>query len=97
MYHIEDHITKIEYDGLTVKKLISKKGCETVLISLEKGYNIPDHGSPRDTLLIMLEGIIQFRIKGQDHKMEKFQSFNFPSKDIHSVLAVENAKFLIIR
>lgn len=97
MYPIEDHITNIEYNGLTVKKLISKKGCETVLISLEKGYNIPDHGSPRDTLLIMLEGIIQFQINGQDHILEKLQSLNFPSKEIHSVLAVENAKFLIIR
>lgn len=97
MYKIDDHITEMDYNGLTVKKIASKKGCETVLISLAKEHNIPDHVSPRDTLLVMLEGVIRFQINGQDHFLEKFQSLNFPSKETHSVFAVENAKFLIIR
>jgi quercetin dioxygenase-like cupin family protein len=97
MYQIENQIANIEYKGLTVKKLASKKGCETVLIAIEKGHAIPDHTSPRDTLLVMLEGVIHFHINGKEYALEKFQSFNFPAKEIHKVLAITDSKLLIIR
>jgi len=97
MYQIENQIANIEYKGVTVKKLASKKGCETVLIAIEKGHTIPDHTSPRDTLLVMLEGVIQLHINGKEYSLEKFQSFNFPAKEIHKVLAITDSKLLIIR
>jgi quercetin dioxygenase-like cupin family protein len=97
MYQIEDQIGTTEFNGLKPIKLASKDNCETILIVLEKGHTFPEHISPRDALLVMLEGSITFHINNNEYKLKKHQSFTFPSKVAHKVLAEENSKFLIVR
>lgn len=97
MYQIEDQIRTTEFNGLKPVKLASKEACETILIVLEKGHTFPEHTAPRDALLVMLEGSIIFYINNEEYKIKKHQSFSFPAKVAHEVLAEENSKFLIVR
>jgi quercetin dioxygenase-like cupin family protein len=97
MYTIENVISKTNYFGLKVEKLASKEGCETLLIALEKEHWFPEHSSPRDVLLVVLEGDINFFINNTNYHLQKQQTFSFPANEKHKVFANENSKFLIIR
>lgn len=97
MYIISDEIKTQKYDKLQVKKLVSKATLEILCITLEKDALFPEHTSPRDAELIVLEGSIEFRISETTYKLTTQQHFNFPKETVHSVLAMENSKFLIIR
>ena len=97
MYQKESTIQDSIYNGLKVEKLASKSDCETLLISLEKGHLFPEHTSPRDALLIMLEGDINFNINHTAYQLQTHQSFQFPAEEKHKVFANKNSKFLIIR
>lgn len=97
MFQINNAIINTECKGLTMVKLTQKEKCETLLIVLEKGKTYPTHSAPVNTLLIMLEGDIQFNINSESYTLIKNQSFDFPGKMKHDVLANKNSKFLLIR
>jgi quercetin dioxygenase-like cupin family protein len=97
MYQIENEIAAIEFNGLKIKKLASKEGCETLLIALEEGHWFPEHTAPRDVLLIVLNGDIIFFINNTDYHLKNLQTFSFPANEKHKVFANKNSKFLIIR
>ena len=97
MYQIDRTIATEQFEGLKVKKLVSKDDCETLLIVLQKGHLFPEHTAPRDALLVLLEGAIRFQINNTDYQIEKYQTFTFPACVKHQVYANENSKFLIIR
>jgi quercetin dioxygenase-like cupin family protein len=97
MFEIDSMIQEIPFEGLTVVKLSAKEGCETLLISLEKGSTFPEHTSPRDTLLVVLEGAIVFSINNSVYQIGEYQTFTFPAHIKHKVYSSKNSKFLIIR
>lgn len=94
---IDPTILNTDYDGLSVVKLTSGGSCETLLIALEKAHTFPEHTSPRDALLVVLEGDITFSINNSKIQIKKHQTFKFKAEIPHTVFANSNAKFLIIR
>lgn len=97
MYTISDEIETQEYHNLRIKKIVKSSSLEILSITLEKEALFPDHTSPRDAELIVLEGSIEFHINGVTYNLTRQQHFNFPKGTKHRVLALENSKFLIIR
>lgn len=97
MYTINDNINGIGYEGLNAGKLLDINAQEILHISLEEGSDFPEHTSPRDAHLLVLEGTISFFINNSEYKLNKHQIFNFPKNQAHWVKAIENSKFLIIR
>jgi quercetin dioxygenase-like cupin family protein len=70
---------------------------EILSLTLEKGSVLPDHTSPRDAFLIVLEGTLDFYIDGKTFHLQRFEDFSFPKDRMHKVIAREDARFLIIR
>jgi quercetin dioxygenase-like cupin family protein len=97
MYEINNTVRDSAFDGLTVNAISKTETCETLLITLEKGALFPEHTSPREALLVMLEGTIVFSISAKEFLIEEYQSFTFPAHEKHHVFAKEDTKFLIIR
>lgn len=97
MYQVRDNIPDQGFDGLKAQKLFVKPQTEVLLISLENGAEFPEHTSPRDAFLVVLEGEILFHINDQTYQLHKHQTFNFPASVPHWVTANMNSKFLIIR
>jgi quercetin dioxygenase-like cupin family protein len=97
MYNISDEIKIQKYNKLQVKKLVNKASLEILCITLEKDAIFPEHTSPRDVELVVLEGAIEFYINGKTYNLNAQQHFNFPKETEHWVLAKKNSKFLIIR
>ncbi|MBT8276749.1 MAG: cupin domain-containing protein [Bacteroidia bacterium] len=97
MFSIEKQIKETSFEGLSVQKIFKNENAETLLITLEKNYEFPEHSSPRDAFLVMLEGSVIFTIQNTDYALNCSDSFTFPAEEPHKVYAKENSKFLIIR
>lgn len=97
MLTINSTISETGYDKLQVLKLSSGENCETLLISLEKGHTFPEHTSPRDAMLVLLEGEIVFSIQNKEYNIQTHQTIKFPALTPHKVYSKENSKFLIVR
>ena len=97
MYTTDNTIASQSFDKLQIQKLAKNERLEILSISLEKDAVFPEHTSPTDAQLIVLEGDIDFHINGENFKIKKQQHFSFPKEVKHWVKANGNSKFLIIR
>lgn len=97
MYTINNQIKNENYSGLKVQVLSKTDSVEVLAISLEKGTVFPEHSSPSEAQLLVLEGNIDFHINKSTFQLSEQQYFNFPKEEKHWVEANENSKFLIIR
>ena len=97
MYQIIDTINYSTFDGLKVTKLTELTATEMLQINLEKDAIFPEHTSPTDATLLVLEGAIRFQINSNEYQLMSHQLFEFPKNIPHSVFALEDSKFLILR
>ncbi|MEX0274712.1 MAG: cupin domain-containing protein [Flavobacteriaceae bacterium] len=97
IYTINDSMATQSYQKLQVQKLSDGHPFEVISITLEKGTVFPEHTSPKNAQLILLEGDIEFHIHGIGHPLKRQQYLSFPKDVPHWVKANENSKFLIIR
>ena len=97
MYNIGQQIKTQPVDGLQVRKPLKNEALEILSLSLEKGSVLPEHTSPKDAFLLVLEGALEFTINGKTYTLEALEDFSFPKEVIHRVEAREDSRFLIIR
>ena len=97
MYTIDNHIKKQTYNGLQLHNLVKTESFEILSISMEKDSVFPEHASPKDAQLLVLEGCVNFHINNSKYNLTAHQHFNFPKEEKHWVEAIEDSKFLIIR
>ncbi len=97
MYTINNTINSTLVNGLKVTKLAKSDRLEVLLITLEKDHIFPNHSSPWNATLVVLEGEIDFKIRGTNYRLSEHNTFQFPADTQHSVYGVENSKFIIIR
>tara|TARA_R110000868_G_scaffold388171_1_gene656970 strand:+ start:115 stop:408 length:294 start_codon:yes stop_codon:yes gene_type:complete len=97
MQTIIDTINLTEYKGLKISKLVNADASAIMKVTMEAGSDFLDHTSKTDVTLIVLEGKLSFMINGQNVELNKHQVFQFPKNETHSVNAIENSKFLLIK
>ncbi len=97
MYEIGKQIKTQLIDGIQVLKILKNRDLEILSITLEKGAVLPEHISPKDATLVVLEGALVFHIQGNSYLLEQWEDLLFPKKAPHWVEASENTRFLIIR
>lgn len=97
MYEISNQIAEQQYKNLQVQIVVETPKFDILSISLEKDAVFPEHSSPTDAELIVLEGDIVFHIDGEPYHLTKYQRFSFPKLTEHWVKATTNSKFLIVR
>jgi len=93
MYTISDETETQEYHNMQIKKIVKSSSLEILSITLEKEALFPDHTSPRDVELIVLEGSIEFHINGVTYNLTRQQHFNFPKGTKHRFLALKIPNF----
>ncbi len=97
MYTINKGIKEQPFKQLQVQKIAKSNALEILSISLEKGTVFPEHTSPTDAYLIVLEGDIDLHINEASYHLTAHQLFDFPQEVKHWVSANKNSKFLIVR
>ncbi|KAA2219023.1 MULTISPECIES: cupin domain-containing protein [Maribacter] len=97
-YFLIDRTIKNQpFSKLQIHRLVATEAIEILSISLEKGVVFPEHVSPTDAQLIVLEGCIAFHIKGKEFIIGEQETIRFKKEEKHWVKATKNSKFLIIR
>lgn len=97
MHNVGRQIRSQTIKGLQIQKLERNEGPEILSITLEKGTVFPEHTSPKDAFLIVLQGAVEFLIDGKSYTLNKFEDMAFPKEVAHRVHALEDSRFLIIR
>ncbi|MCE2613961.1 cupin domain-containing protein [Flavobacteriaceae bacterium D16] len=97
MYEIGNQIKTQPFNGKNVRKLLKNDALEVLSITLETGSVLPEHTSPRDATLIVLEGALDFHIQEETYFLEYLEVFSFPKETLHWVEGKANTRFLIIR
>ena len=97
MYTTNNILAEQDYKRLQIKHLIRTDAYEVLSISLEADHIFPEHVSPKDAHLVLLEGEIYFGIDNQVFNLKAHQVFHFEANKKHYVKAISNSKFLLIR
>ena len=97
MYTTNNILLEQKFDELQIKQLIRTSNYEVLSVTLEAGCMFPEHSSPSDTHIIMLEGEVYFGVNNEVFHLTAQQVFDFQANAKHFVKALTNAKFLIIR
>ena len=97
MYKINQELKNQTYEKLQVQQLAKSEAFEVLAISLEKDALFPEHTSPTNALLVVIEGAIDFHISNESLHLKEQEYFSFAKQTPHWVRAEKNSKFLIIR
>lgn len=97
MIAVRTDINSQSIEGLQVLKLFRNEALELLSISLDEDAVFPEHSSPTEAVLLVLEGRIRFFIAGGEHTLDAQQFLSFPAQTPHWVKAEAPSKFLIIR
>lgn len=87
----------LPFDQIKTKNLVSNETGDLILISLAKNAILKEHSSPTDASVLILEGEIIFMINDKNYSMQKGDLFNFKSKEVHALEAIEDSKILLIK
>ena len=97
MRHLINTINETDFQGVSVIKLAQQDSYEILLITLEKGAEIPAHVANRNANLIMLQGHIRFHIENKEYTLMANTVLCFEKNIQHWVKAEENSKFVLIK
>lgn len=97
MYSINNMLAAQEFNKLQIKHLIRSDSCDLLGITLEAGCIFPEHVSPKDAHILVLEGEIDFNINNEVYHLTAYQVLDFEANTKHYVKAHTNSRFLIIR
>ena len=97
MYTTNNLLAEQKFKDLQIAQLIRTSDYEILSVTLEAGAMFPEHTSPKDTHIIVLEGEIYFGVNNEVYNLSAHQVFDFEADVKHFVKALTNTKFLIIR
>ena len=97
MYTVRKDIDQQVIQGLQVLKLFRNEALELLSISLDTDAVFPEHSSPTEAVLLVLEGRIRFHIEGAEYGLGPQEFLSFAAETPHWVQADAPSKFLIIR
>ena len=97
MYSTNNILFEQGFDKLQVDHLIRSDTYEVLGIILEAGCVFPEHTSPKNAHILVLEGAIDFNINNEEYHLSAYQALDFEANTKHYVKAHTDSRFLIIR
>lgn len=95
---LQKNISKIVgFYGIQKEQIYSNNQFESLIVSVEKGIEIPNQPAPANAGLYVIIGKIEFEVEGIRTVLETDDFFSFSIHQIHSLKALENSKFIISR
>ncbi|MCT4604222.1 MAG: cupin domain-containing protein [Marinifilum sp.] len=88
---------KIEVSKIRKEQIYSNSQFENLLVSVEKGMEVPPQPAPANASLYLIQGKLTFDIEGVIHIVEEDDFFSFEKGQMHGLKAEEDSKFLISR
>ncbi|NOU59941.1 cupin domain-containing protein [Marinifilum caeruleilacunae] len=89
--------TKLEISKVQKEQIYSNSQFESLIVSIEKGVEVPPQPAPANAGLYVIKGKLTFDIEGNIHQVEEDDFFSFEKGQMHGLKAEEDSKFLISR
>lgn len=87
----------LPFDGIKTAKVISNNSGNVILIAIENGKELTEHKSNTDASILVLEGVIKFKINGESYDLLPNDTFDFKKDELHAIEAITNAKLILIK
>ena len=87
-YSAENFQKKIIFEGENKK---------TVMLAFSAGQGLPDHKTPKEALLVMLEGVCEFNMFGFAQFLKAGEVIIIPAGEMHHLKAFSDFKMLLIK
>lgn len=85
------------FEKLKSKQVYKDERFYVILIKIKQGEILKPHHAPTDAFLIMAEGEIIFNLKEEKFHLKKGDMLTFKAFETHSVEALEDAAFLVVK
>ncbi len=91
--------TLIDYTDNKINHLqvLNANGGMVFMMALSKGEHLDPHMAAENAFVQVLEGRVDFAIKGKQHVMKEGDALLMEPGTEHSVVAVENSKLLLTK
>ncbi len=99
-YHTKEKIEKlVDYkeESINAKVLLKKEDSALLLIAIKKDQLMPDHISPTDAFLYVIEGEVEFRTKNNNYEVDKNEIFAIKANEPHCVFGKQDSKIMVVR
>lgn len=78
-----------------IKKILDENGTKIMAIGLGRGVELAEHVAPCKARLLVIKGEIDFNTKTESKRFACYESFDIPMDVKHSVVAWDDAIFLL--
>ncbi|MCH2489378.1 MAG: hypothetical protein MK211_04445 [Flavobacteriales bacterium] len=79
-----------------LKKIYDKNGTKLLVIGLKQGVVLKEHMAPSGAKLIVMQGEIDYNTETSSYRFAQLDIYDIPKKVSHSVVAIEDAVFLLL-
>lgn len=90
-------LIEFETKKLDKKVLLEDGDSKLIAIALKKDETIETHTSIKDAAALVLDGEIEIHFNAEKFKLDKGEIIMFEKEKEHSVLALKDSKFLVIK
>ncbi len=89
--------TQLVFEKIKNQEIYKDDRFHILLLCMKEGEFLKPHHSPTDAFLLMIKGEILFMLDDKEFHLTEGDEFTFKAKETHSVKAVTNAAFLLIK
>lgn len=93
----ENILNSLPFEGIKTNKVVSNETGDVILIAIEQGKELTAHKASTDASILVLEGEIVFKLKGELFPMKVHDMFSFKKDTLHAIEAVTDAKLILIK
>jgi len=88
---------KLNVSKIQKEQIYSNEKFESLIVTLEKGMEVPAQPAPANAGLYLISGELIFDIEGETYTVKADDFFSFNKDQMHGLKAIEDSKFLISR
>ena len=85
------------FEKIKKQEIYKNDRFHVLLLSMKEGEFLKPHQSLTDAFLFMIDGEILFIINKDEFHLIKGDEFTFKANETHSVKAIKNAAFLLVK
>ena len=89
--------SKVKIEKIQKKQIYTNDKFEALIVSVEKGMEVPAQPAPSNAGLYVISGKLTFDIEGVTHTVETDDFFSFKKDQMHGLKALEDTRFLLSR
>ncbi len=94
VYNIQESI-EYQDNSIVSKTVIDEETGSITLFAFDKGQNLSEHSAPHEAMVQVIDGVGEYTIGGETHRLKAGEMLVMPASIPHSVRAPEKFKMVL--